>query len=214
MLHDGARPNSPAAASLSHPICHGRPSRHAFRPVAHRLPAYRRGAHGAVQLAFRQEERRQDAAAHRGHRPRALDRGRDPGDPRRPHLARHRLGRRRRAPVRPRLAPQGGRREPRRRRPRLSLLREPAGAGGDARGGESRGPAGALRRALARPRPGRGACRRQAGDPAQGAERGRDGRRGQGPGPGGVAEQGSRRPRAPALRRHADLHARRCRRRP
>ena len=90
----------------------------------------------------------------------------------------------------------------------------PAGARGDARDGASRGPAGALRRALARPRPGRGAGRRQAGDPAQGAERGRDGRRGQGPGPGGVAEQGSRRPRASALRRHADLHARRRRRRP
>ena len=49
--------------------------RHAFRPLAHRLSAYRRRAHRSVQLAASPPARRQDAAAHRGHRPRALDGG-------------------------------------------------------------------------------------------------------------------------------------------
>ena len=51
-----------------------------FRSLAHRLPAYRRGAHGAVQLALRTPHRRQVPAAHRGHRPRALH-GSRPSEP-------------------------------------------------------------------------------------------------------------------------------------
>ena len=89
---------------------HDRDRRHPLCSLAHGLPAYRRGAHRAVQLALRPRTRRQDAAADRGHRPRALDRGGDRGDPRRPLLARHRLGRRRHLPVLARRAPpRGGR---------------------------------------------------------------------------------------------------------
>src|SRR5262245_23904015 len=54
--------------------------RRPFRTLAHRLPPYRRGAHRAVQLAVRPSSRRQVPAAHRGHRPRALDRTRDRRD--------------------------------------------------------------------------------------------------------------------------------------
>ena len=78
MLHDGARPNSPAAASPLAPrsaMADQVVTR--FAPSPDRLPAHRRRAHGAVQLALRPPPRRQDAAAHRGHRPRALDRGGD-----------------------------------------------------------------------------------------------------------------------------------------
>ena len=68
------------------------------------------GAHGAVQLALCQAARRQDAAAHRGHGPRALDRGRHRGDPRRPDLARPRWDGDVGLPVRARRpAPRGGR---------------------------------------------------------------------------------------------------------
>ena len=82
--------------------------RHSFRALPDRLPAYRRRAHRAVQLALRQALRRQVPAAHRGHRPRALDRGGGRGDPRRPQLARPRLGRRGGPPVRARRAPSRG----------------------------------------------------------------------------------------------------------
>ena len=50
--------------------------RHPFRALADRLPAYRRRAHGLVQLAVRPASRRQVPAAHRGHRQGALDRAR------------------------------------------------------------------------------------------------------------------------------------------
>ena len=83
-----------------------------------------------------------------------------------------------------------------------------------ARGGAPRRPRQALRRPLARPRSGRGAAGRQAGDPAQGAAHRRDRDRGPGAGPRGLAEREPRRSRAAALRRHADLHARRGGRRP
>ena len=62
-------------------------------------------------------------------------------------------------------------REPAGRGQRLSLLREPRGADADARGRAPRGPLQTLRRPLARPRSRRGARRRQAGDPPQGAAR-------------------------------------------
>ena len=58
-----------------------------------------------------------------------------------------------------------------RRRQGLSLLRHARGTHGDAREGARRGPPAALRRPLARPRSGRGARRRQAGDPPEGAAR-------------------------------------------
>ena len=122
-------------------------------------------------------------------------------------LARPRLGRRRRLPVLPRRAPpRGGRTAPRRRQG-LSLLRLARGTADDARGRPQGGPLQALQRAVARPRPVGGAGRRQAGDPAQGAADRRDRDRGPGAGPRRLAERRPRRPRAAALRRHADLHA-------
>src|SRR5581483_6878320 len=82
--------NGPAPSPRPRPRAHVR--RHPFRPLADRLPPYRRRAHGAVQLALRPPYRREDAAPDRGHRPRALDRCRRRRDPRRPHLARAHLG--------------------------------------------------------------------------------------------------------------------------
>src|SRR5947209_12123102 len=58
-----ARGESPAALLLVLPDVLSR--RDAFCPFADRLPAYRRGAHGLVQLALCEEDRRQDAPAHR-----------------------------------------------------------------------------------------------------------------------------------------------------
>ena len=66
------------------------------------------------------------------------------GHPRRPDLARARLGWRRRLPVLPRGAPSRGCREPACAGPRLSLLRDATGTRGDARGGAAGGPAHAL----------------------------------------------------------------------
>ena len=124
-------------------------------------------------------------------------------------LARHQLGWRRDLSILPLgAAPRGGRTAAR-RGPRLSLLRQPRGARADARGGAARGPRQALRRPLARPRSERGAAGRQADHPAQGAAHRRDRDRGPGPGPRRLAEREPRRSRAVALRRHADLHARR-----
>ena len=64
-----------------------------FRAVAHRLPARRRRPHRALQLALRAAARRRVRAAHRGHRRRAVVRRDGRGHPRRPALARPRLGR-------------------------------------------------------------------------------------------------------------------------
>ena len=79
-----------------------------LRAVADRVSAYRRRAHRAVQLAVRAPSRRQLPAAHRGHRPGALDPRGGGGDHRRPRLARPRLGRRDRPPIRraPRATPR------------------------------------------------------------------------------------------------------------
>ena len=81
-------------------------------------------------------------------------------------MARPRLGRRGDQPISARRAPSRGRRSAACFRRRLSMLRQRRGARGDAREGASRGQADALRRPLARPRSGRGAAWRQAGDPA------------------------------------------------
>ncbi len=81
---DRRSPGKFHAADRRHPLC----------PLAYWFPAHRRGADRAVQLAVLPPHRRQDAAAHRGHGPRALDGGRDRRDPRRPGLARPSLGRR------------------------------------------------------------------------------------------------------------------------
>ena len=89
-----------------------------FRPIPHRLPARRRRAHRAVQLAPRPPRRRRVRAAHRGHRRRAIlgrDGRRHPaGDA----LARHELGRRarRRRRARTVLPVAALRSAPRRRR--------------------------------------------------------------------------------------------------
>src|SRR5580693_2617708 len=64
-----------------------------LRAISHRGPAHRRCAHGPVQLAARPPQRRRDGAAHRGHRPRALDAGERRADHRRVAVAGARLGR-------------------------------------------------------------------------------------------------------------------------
>ena len=68
-----------------------------------------------------------------------------------------------------------------------------------------RGPAAALRRTLARPRSGRGAARRRAGDPPEGAARRRDGGRGPRAGHRARRQRRAGRHDHPAQRRHADL---------
>src|SRR5437763_6517399 len=52
-----------------------------LRPLTHRIPARRRGAHGPVQLALRPPHGRHPRPAHRGHRHRADARGVGRGDP-------------------------------------------------------------------------------------------------------------------------------------
>jgi hypothetical protein len=69
------------------------PSR-ALRPLAHGLPARGRRAHGALQLAVRQEVRWRFPAAHRGHRPPAQHRRKHPRHLRRHGVARPHVGRR------------------------------------------------------------------------------------------------------------------------
>src|SRR5580658_6637690 len=64
-----------------------------LRTVTDRRAAHRRRAHGTVQLAAGTPQRRPAGAAHRGHRPRALDTREHRADPRRAGLARARLGR-------------------------------------------------------------------------------------------------------------------------
>ena len=159
--------------------------------------------------------RRQDAAADRGHRPRALDQGGDRRDPRRADLARSSTGtatrstsfRAPRVTARwprncwPRARPTAAMPRPR----NLTEMREQARAEGRTRLYDGRW----------RDRdPGEAPAGMQAGDPPQGAADRRDHGRGPGAGPGHLAERGSRRPRAAALRRHPDLHARRGGRRP
>ena len=90
---------------------------------------------------------------------------------------------------------------------RLSLLVHAGGAARDARAGDRRGTAAALRRLLARPRPGRGAAGRRAGDPPEGAARRRDGGRRPGAGRGARRQCRAGRHDHPAQRRHADLSA-------
>ena len=88
----------------------------------------------------------------------------DRRDPRRAELARPRLGRRADLAVRARRAPRRGRpgAAARAARPIAAMLR-PEELDADAREGARRAPAAALRQPLARPRPVRGAGRRQAG---------------------------------------------------
>ena len=84
------------------------PGRHPLRALADRLPAHRRRPDRALQLALRPPRRRHLPAQDRGHRPRPLDARGDGGDPRRPDLARPRLGRRADQPVRARRPPRRG----------------------------------------------------------------------------------------------------------
>ncbi len=58
-----------------------------FAPEPDRPAAHRRRAHGAFLLAVRAAPRRRVHPAHRGHRPRAFDRGSGAGDPRRHAVA-------------------------------------------------------------------------------------------------------------------------------
>src|SRR5829696_6869150 len=64
-----------------------------FRAFSNRRAAHRRREDGTVQLATRAPLGRRVRAAHRGHRPRALDARERGADPRRPALARARLAR-------------------------------------------------------------------------------------------------------------------------
>ena len=196
-------------------MLHDRARRHPLCPLAHRLPPYRRRAHRAVQLALCARPRRQDAAADRGHRPRALDRGRDRRDPRRADLARPRLGRRvvyqfsRAARHREVAEAAAGRRQG------LSLLRDARKS--SPRCARRRAPRAAPRLYDGRWRDRDPARRRRASRRSSASRRRSTGEtvdRGPGAGPRRLAEREPRRPRPAALRRHADLHARGRRRRP
>ena len=100
---------------------------HPLRAQSDRLPAHRRRPHGALQLGLHAPPRRPLRAAHRGHRPRALDRRVRGGRARRPRLARHRLGRGPYPPERARRAP------PRRRSRSCSRRAAPTAASARAR---------------------------------------------------------------------------------
>ncbi|SCM76591.1 hypothetical protein KL86PLE_40397 [uncultured Pleomorphomonas sp.] len=188
--------------------------RHAFCAVSHRFSAHRRRADGALQLALCQAARRQDAAPHRGHRPRAVDAGRRRRHHRRAKLAGPHLGGRADLAVPARRPPRRGGARAGRRRQGLLLLLHARRAQRDARDRQGQRPAAALRRPLARPRSVRGAGRRQAVGAHQGAAQRRDGDRGRGSGHRHLPQQGPRRLHHPALGRHAHLHARRGGRRP
>ena len=180
-----------------HPLC----------PFAHRLPSHRRSPHGVVQLALRQASRRPLSPAHRGHRPGAVH-GRSHGrHHRRPAVAGPGLGRRRGVPVLARRPSHRGGRTPPRRRQGLSLLLHPRRAGRNARAGEKIRPVHAVRRTMARPRPGGSAAGRRSGHPLQGAP----GRGNRDPRPCPGRGQGGQRPTgrhgAAARRRHRHLHA-------
>jgi hypothetical protein len=90
--------------------------------------AHRGRAHGALQLAHgpARGSGRDDAAADRGHRPRAVDPRERRADPRRAALARPGLGRGPGVPDRPRGAPPPGPRPARRRRQGVPDRRRPA----------------------------------------------------------------------------------------
>ena len=79
-----------------------------FAPSPDRRPAHRRRAHGALQLADGPRQRRDARAAHRGHRPRALDARERRADPRRAALAGARLRRGPDQPGQPHRPPPGG----------------------------------------------------------------------------------------------------------
>ena len=122
---------------------------HPFRSQSHRLSARRRRAHCAVLMGLRAQARRQVRAAHRGHRPRTLDRSVGEGDHRRHEVAGPGLGRR---TVLPDAAPgalprSGGATAPRGQG--LLVLCEQGGTGADARAAARARREAALRRALA-----------------------------------------------------------------
>src|SRR5438309_7204481 len=84
---------SPPAGETWAPISMRADYEGSLRTIAHGRAAHRRRAHRPVQLAGGAARARHDGAAHRGHRPRALDGGERRADPRRAELARARLGR-------------------------------------------------------------------------------------------------------------------------
>ena len=191
------------------------PGHHPLRALADRLPAYRRRADGVVQLALRQALRRQRfCCASRtptaSARPKRRSRRSSTGskwlglDWDGEAISQFARAERHREVV---DADAGDRR-------RLPLLRQRRGARGDAR----------RRRAL-EGKPMRYDGRWRDRDPAEAPPGvapvirlrartgGRDDHRRQGAGQGRLRQQGSRRPRAAALGRQPDLHARRRRRR-
>ena len=146
-----------ARAALASPFAHSRTQvphvrPHPIRPLAHRLPAHRRGADGVVQLPLRAAPWRDVPAADRGHRPGAEHRGCGEADPGQPGLARPFAGRAAGVPEPARGAACRGRARAAGEGPRLSRLRHAGGVAGGAGARGLGGTAAALRRGLARPR--------------------------------------------------------------
>ena len=174
------------------------------RSFADRLSAHRWCADRAVQLAVRPSSRRPLSAAHRGHRPAALDAGRDRGDLRRTGLARADVRRSRRCSSS--SAPRGTPRS------RIPLLAEGKAYHCWATPEELEAMR-ARQRALGLPMRYDGRWRdrdpseaprgRAAGDPPEGAADRRDPDRGHGPGRDRGRQRAARRHGAAAWRRHA-----------
>ena len=190
-------------------------NRHPLRALAHRLPAYRRRPHGAVQLALCPPPRRQVSCCA----------SRIPTAPARPSRRSPRSSTgwtgsastgtatavfqfaraERHAEVARRAARSG---------PRLSLLRHPRRARGDARRAARSEASRCAMTGAGATAIRRGAGRRALCRPPEGPARGRDRDRRPGPGPGdGRRTRNSTIHHAAALRRHADLYARGRRRR-
>jgi hypothetical protein len=125
--------------------------RHPLRALADRLPAYRRRAHGAVQLAlYARHAAGSSCCGSRTPTARAPPRG-DRGDPRRAALARARLGRRGGQPVHARSERHAEvAHEMLARGTAYRCYATPGGDRGVPRAGPGRGPAAALPLALAR----------------------------------------------------------------
>ena len=146
-----------------------------FAPSPDRLSAYRRRAHGPVQLALCTRSRRQVSAADRGYRSCTLDSRGDRGDLSRPDMARPRLGRRADQPVRRAWTAT--------QRSRMQMLAKGAAykcfstqeeIAGVSRRRQGRGSLDPVPLALARCRS-RHTSRRALCDPREGPDRGRNG---------------------------------------
>ena len=118
--------------------------RHQVCPLPDRLPPYWRGEDRTLQLGLCPAPWRPHAAAHRGHRPGALDRTGDRGHSRGAQLARPRFRWRAAVAIRPGGAPSRDCRGAAAARPGLSLLLHGGGARRDAGAGGGRRASAAL----------------------------------------------------------------------